>query len=177
MKLNFALIGLAIFILGCQSGTPAPKTAGENVDDTWLHTKVKTELVGYGAGNVNIEVYRGEVQLAGFVDSREAKETLLQRTAGVSEVRKVQDQLVVVAPNRSAGRTLDDSVISAKVKSELGNNDLGRAFAVNVEVNRGRVLLSGFVADEEYRKGAIAAIKDLVGVEEVIDGMNIKPQG
>lgn len=153
----------------------ADKTAGESVDDTWLHTKVKTALVGHGSGDINIEIYRGEVQLAGFMTSEADKNDAIDKARNVSGVKKVLDQIYVVEDSRSAGETLDDGTITTRVKGSLADSDLGRGLEVNVEVNRGTVLLSGFVATAEGRDAAVKVAEGVTGVKKVINGINLKP--
>ena len=54
----------------------ASKTTGETIDDSTIATKTKTGLLGdkTAPGNaINVEVYKGQVLLAGFVGSEEEK--------------------------------------------------------------------------------------------------------
>ncbi len=64
------------------------RTAGEFTDDAALTAKVKTALAtdagAKTAAAVNVETYRGVVQLTGFVDSDD------QLTRAVSAAKKVQ---------------------------------------------------------------------------------------
>jgi osmotically-inducible protein OsmY len=173
MKLSKFAATVALFML--LPVLAAAKTAGERVDDTWIHTKVKAALVGHGGGDINIEVYHGHVQLAGFLNSEAEEEAALQAAANVEGVVKVMDQIYVVEPGRSAGRTLDDTTISAAVKAALAESDLERGLDVNVEVNRGVVLLSGWVDSTDERGTAITVAESVKNVVEVINGMDIKP--
>lgn len=157
--------------LGLTSGAVADKTAGEMVDDSWLHTKVKTALVGHGSSDINVEVYHGVVQLAGFLTGEGHKKGAVEAAAGVEGVQRVSDQLHVVDGKRSAGQTLDDNTLTGKVKAALIDSKLG---GVNVEVNRGNVLLSGFVDSDEVRDQAVDLVKGVTGVAGVINGMDVK---
>jgi osmotically-inducible protein OsmY len=64
------------------------RTAGEFTDDAALTAKVKTAIAtdagAKTAAAVNVETYRGVVQLTGFVDSDD------QLTRAVSAAKKVQ---------------------------------------------------------------------------------------
>ena len=164
----------ALFSLSLAGSAFADKTAGEAVDDTWIHTKVKTALVGHGTSDINIEVWHGAVQLAGFINSETQKRAAVDAAAAVEGVLSVSDQLVVVEPGRSAGRTLDDNVLTGRVKSAVADGDFGRGLDVNVEVNRGRVLLSGFVDSSEVRDKVVEIATETKGVAEVINGMDLK---
>mgnify|MGYP000477664694 CR=1 FL=1 len=151
------------------------KTAGEHVDDTWIHTKVKANLATNQGGSVNIEVYNGYVQLAAYTTNPELKERLPKLAAEITGVKKVLNRIYVVEDHRSAGTMLDDGVLSTKVKSAVADGDLSRGADVNVEVNRGVVLLSGFVDSTEVRDEAIKLAGEVKGVEKVINGMDLKP--
>ena len=58
-----------VSILGC-AGTATRESTGEYVTDSWITTKVKAALVEdplVKATEVNVETYKGTVQLSGFV--------------------------------------------------------------------------------------------------------------
>jgi len=150
------------------------KSAGDHVDDTWIHTKVKTKLSTNRGASINIEVYKGEVQLAGFTSDPELKDRLPDLAARVSGVKKVYNQIIVVDPDRSAGERLDDGLLVTKVEATLADSSLGKATAVNTESNRGVVLLSGFIDSEAQRTAILDIVRQVDGVEKVIDGMNLK---
>lgn len=171
-------IQLAAALLLAASGPAlADKTTGDRVDDGWLHTKVKTALIGHGSTDINIEVYHGVVQLAGFLNSETKKQAALDAAAGVKGVVRVGDSLVVAEPGRSTGRTLDDNTLAARVKGTITNDDFSDGVRVNVEVNRGNVLVSGFVSSEETRSQVVELVQGVEGVEKVINGMEVKPEG
>lgn len=167
IKIGF--LSLLLAAVGCATG----KTAGESVDDSWIHAKVKSELVGLGTKNINIEVHRGIVQLAGFVDSTYQRESAEKVAASVKGVRDVSNQLVVQTSIRSAGRTLDDGVVAGKVKTKLAENVKTSGLRINVEVRHGVVLLSGFVVSEEERKEALTVAAAVDGVIDVINGLDV----
>jgi len=150
------------------------KTAGDRFDDGWIHTKVKASLSTNSGGSINIEVYKGEVQLAGFTSTPALAKSLPARAAQVSGVKKVYNQIIVVEPSRSTGEVLDDGLLVASVKSAMADNAIAKALQVNVESNRGRVLLSGFINSDDERASVIGSVKYVNGVEEIIDGMNLK---
>ena len=151
----------------------ADKTAGEHVDDSWIHTKVKSALVGEGASGINVEVHEGVVQLAGFVKSDEARDRAIQEAGAVKGVRRISNQLVVESRTRTPGRALDDGVVAARVKKQIAEDKSTSSIEINVEVRHGVVLLSGFVDSEMEREAALRIARNARGVENVIDGMDI----
>jgi hyperosmotically inducible protein len=72
---------------------------------------------------------------------------------------------------RTAGQTIDDTTINTTVKSKLASIDEVHARNINIETNKGRVALIGYVRSEEQHKLAIAAAKQVEGVVEVIDAL------
>ena len=72
------------------------------------------------------------------------------------------------------GAYVDDGVLTAKVKTALLRERGLKSMDVNVETNRGRVLLSGWVENEEQRKRALNVARHVEGVVEVRDGMNVR---
>jgi osmotically-inducible protein OsmY len=83
---------LATLLVGC-GGTPTRSSTGEYFDDTVITSKVKTALLAdpdVKGTAVNVEVFRGTVQLSGFVRSeqeREKAERLTRQVAGVQDVK------------------------------------------------------------------------------------------
>ena len=151
----------------------ADKTAGERVDDSWLHTKVKSALVGEGSRNINVEVHEGVVQLAGFIKSDEARDAAISEAGAVKGVVRISNQLVVQPKSRTPGRVLDDGVIAGRVKGILADDDSTSSIEINVEVNHGVVLISGFVDSAAERSAAERLAKGAKGVEGVINGIEV----
>ena len=83
-----------------QPAQPAPsRSAGEFTSDAALTAKVKTAIASEsGLGNavdINVNAYRGVVQLNGFVDSREKIDRAAHAARGVEGVRSVENNLRV----------------------------------------------------------------------------------
>ncbi|MDQ3563225.1 MAG: BON domain-containing protein [Pseudomonadota bacterium] len=74
---------LAVVLLGGCAGSPTQASTGEYLDDTTLTTKVKTALLQdpqVSGLAINVETFKGEVQLSGFASSEEER----QRAAAVA---------------------------------------------------------------------------------------------
>jgi hyperosmotically inducible protein len=72
------------------------------------------------------------------------------------------------------GKYVDDSVLTARVKTALLREKGLKSTDVRVESYRGRVLLSGFVQDDQQRKKALLVASKVTGVHEVKDAMAVK---
>lgn len=74
------------------------ESAGEYLDDTTITTRVKTALAAdpeVKAREVNVETFRNEVQLSGFVSTREEAAKAARIAAQVPGVRVVRNNIAV----------------------------------------------------------------------------------
>ena len=79
-------------LVGCASTTTTEGT-GEYFDDSWITTKVKTAIFNeptLKSSEINVETFKGEVQLSGFVSSQDDINKALaiaRETQGVKNVK------------------------------------------------------------------------------------------
>ncbi|HSN70961.1 MAG TPA: BON domain-containing protein [Steroidobacteraceae bacterium] len=159
--------------------TPAEttRTPGEYATDAAVTAKVKAELAAdpiAKAHQIDVETHGGVVQLNGFVDSEENRKAAAQVAANVSGVVEVKNNLEVRG-DETAGAIVDDTVITAKVKSALVENDTTKAHEINVESQDGVVQLSGFVDSEAQKSKAAEIARDIEGVTSVRNQIDVKP--
>ena len=84
-------------MVGCSS-TPTQQSAGQAVDDGVVTAKVKAALVAdpvTKAHQINVETFKGTVQLSGFVETDEARTRALQLARDVDGDKKVKDAMEV----------------------------------------------------------------------------------
>jgi hyperosmotically inducible protein len=74
----------------------------------------------------------------------------------------------------STGQAIDDSVITTKAKTALLADTNVRGTDINVETNKGVVLLSGTVADSKQKERAASIVRGLDGVQSVENKLTIK---
>jgi osmotically-inducible protein OsmY len=90
-------IGLVAVFVGCAS-TRTQQSAGEKVDDSVITTKVKAAILNEPSLKVfqiNVETFKGEVQLSGFVDTAQSKSKAGEVAHGVKGVKSVKNSLIV----------------------------------------------------------------------------------
>ena len=88
-------------ILGC-AGSPTQESTGEYVTDSWITTKVKAALaedVDVKAREVNVETFKGVVQLSGFVTSQTAMNQAVYRARNIQGVTDVKNDMRIKAVN------------------------------------------------------------------------------
>jgi osmotically-inducible protein OsmY len=81
--------------LGC-AGTATRESTGEYVTDTWITTKVKAVLADdplVKAREVNVETFKGDVQLSGFVSSYGAMDQAVRLTRDIKGVSSVKNDM------------------------------------------------------------------------------------
>ncbi len=177
---TFTSVLAGLFLMLAGSYALAERTAGETLDDTTIQASVKAALAesdAVKASEINLETYKGEVQLAGFVATEAEKAAAAKIASGIEGVRKVDNSLVVSAPHRSAGQTLDDQTAETKIKAALLGDEIVAGHEVNVEVRRGVALLSGFTETAEQRSRAGELAGQVDGVSDVRNAVIVKPKG
>jgi osmotically-inducible protein OsmY len=74
----------------------------------------------------------------------------------------------------SMGEYVDDSVITAKVKTAIVNEPTLSAAEINVETFKGVVQLSGFVSSSADQSKAVEVARNVAGVKAVRNDMRTK---
>lgn len=87
------------------------------------------------------------------------------------------DRGAMESAGATAGRVMDDSVITGKVKSALIADPTTKAMQIEVETYEGRVQLSGFVDSEAARERAVEIARNVEGVKEVQNSMQLRNRG
>lgn len=78
------------------------------------------------------------------------------------------------ATRQSTGEYVDDTAITAKVKTELIRDPVVKARQVDVTTFKGTVQLSGFVDSEEAKTRAAQIARSVNGVHDVQNNISVK---
>ena len=92
---TFFLAVMLVVTVGCAS-TSKQEGTGEYVDDTVITTKVKTAILNEPAlksMEINVETFKGVVQLSGFVSSQTAINKAIDLTRHVPGVKSVKNDM------------------------------------------------------------------------------------
>jgi hyperosmotically inducible protein len=182
MKMMSKLLTVAVASMGLLGAVAAQaddskRTVGEYTDDKVLHTKVwaaLTEDKTAEASEINLEVYKGVVQLNGFVDNAKEKAQAEAVAKAVSGVKGVENNLLIKQASQTTGGAIDDSTVSAKVKTALTESKETKAHDIKVETRGGVVQLSGFVESEAQKAAATKVAQSVEGVKAVKNSISIK---
>jgi hyperosmotically inducible periplasmic protein len=167
---------MTLAMVACAS-TRTQKSAGEQVDDTVTTAAVKSALIAdpvTKAHQIDVETFKGTVQLNGFVDSSAGKERATEVARKQKGVTAVRNNLTVKADGSSTSEVADDTAITAKVKSALAGDPRTKAHQVNVEVRDGVVQLSGFVNNSEAKSTAEELARSVDNVKSVDNEIDVK---
>ena len=84
-----------VSVAGCAS-TPKQEGTGEYVDDTVITGKVKSAILNeptLKVAEINVETFKGIVQLSGFVSSQAAATKAVEVTRTVGGVKSVKNDM------------------------------------------------------------------------------------
>lgn len=83
--------------LGC-AATAKHESTGEYVEDSVITTKVKAAVLGeptLKSSEINVETFKGVVQLSGFVNSESDTKTAIHVASNVNGVKSVKNDMRV----------------------------------------------------------------------------------
>lgn len=114
-------------------------------------------------------VVLGSVLVSG---SALAEETMMNKASGVvdSTGAKIDSSM------KKVDTYMDDSAITAKVKSALVDEKAIKSTDISVETEKGVVMLSGFVATQAQAEQAVEVAGRVEGVKSVSDKLHVKDE-
>ena len=97
LKIVSALIAALMLttVVGCASSAKQ-ESAGQYIDDTVITTSVKAAILNeptLKVAEINVETFKGVVQLSGFVRSQDNIATAINVTRGVNGVKSVKNDM------------------------------------------------------------------------------------
>jgi len=101
LVLCLGTLPLLLGVTGCATSNDNGLSAGERVDDRATSSRVEDALSAdplYKFGGVNVETFKGTVQLSGFVTAREQKSRAGDLARSVAGVREVANNITVKEP-------------------------------------------------------------------------------
>jgi hyperosmotically inducible periplasmic protein len=168
------MILMANLLLGC-AGTSTQESTGEYLDDSAITAKVKSAFVSdkqVNALDIQVTTFKGVVQLSGFAASQQEIDRAVEVARKVPGVKSVKND-IRRAP-QSTGAYVDDSVITARVKSAFVADREVSALSVRVETVNGIVQLSGFADSRREIDRAAEVARNTPGVKAVQNNLRLK---
>lgn len=146
------------------------RTMGSWLEDDTIETKSRVNIhaadEAFDNAHLNIVSYNGYVLIAGQVQSEALKHKATEVVRKIRGVRRIYNELEVVAPSSGMTRT-SDTWITTKVKSFLlGSTDI-QGNRVKVVTENGVVYLMGLATRSEAERITEEA-SDISGVQKVV---------
>ena len=97
MAASCAALLVAISLSGC-AGSSTKESTGGYIDDTVVTTQVKTALFSdkqIKSSEINVQTFKGRVQLSGFVSSAADAKRAVEVTRQVQGVRVVENDMQI----------------------------------------------------------------------------------
>ena len=95
-------------------------------------------------------------------------------TIFIAGCNKPQEMTGTPSPSTTVGTEIDDSVVTARVKSALLADPDVKSFDFKVETRKGEVQLSGFVDNQTQVDRAIAVTRGVAGVKSIENKVSLK---
>ena len=155
----------------------ATTTVGTEIDDSVVTGRVRSALLSdpdVKSFDIKVETRKGQVQLSGFVGSQARVDHAIALTRKVEGVKGVENGMSVMQGKASVGNTLDDGVITARVKSALLSDPGVKSFYIAIVTRKGQVQLSGYVDNQTQIDRAIVVAQGVEGVQSIGNEMSIK---
>jgi hyperosmotically inducible protein len=164
-----------------RESTPPPSGEGYGVWDTasdiWITSATKMRLLADSqtpALDINVDTWDGVVTLFGIVPSQEAKAAAEADARQVSGVKRVENELQVVASAKQAAGQVRDEELERAVKQAF---DTPALKDISIEVKNGVVRLTGTVPSGARRLEAATVARAVPGVRAVEDDLRLAAAG
>lgn len=159
------------------AAAPATTSVGTEIDDGIVTTRVKSALLAdpdIRSFELKVETRKGEVMLSGFVGNQAHVDRAIQVARGVQGVKAVTNNMNLKDGAATVGNTVDDGIITAKIKSALLADPNIKSFDIAVVTRKGEAQLSGFVNSQAQIDHATELARAVNGVKSVANEMSIK---
>ena len=174
LRMWFVVVAMFIGLDGC-TGTSAQQSTGEYLDDSVITAKVKSAFVAdkaVSALDIKVTTYQQSVQLSGYANTQQEIDRAVELARKVPGVKSVNNDIRRVP--QGTGEYLDDSAITAKVKSAFVADQQVSALAIKVETFKGVVRLSGSARSQQEIDRAVEVTRNVKGVTSVENNIQIK---
>jgi len=160
-----------------ETSAPPSVSVGTDVDDVVITAKIKAALLtneDVKSLDVTVITSNGNVMLSGFVGSQNQIAIAMDLARSIHGVKQVENQFTQKGGSTTVGATIDDDVITTKVRSALLNDAVVKSFDISTVTRNGEVQLSGFVDNQSQITQSLALAQAVPGVKAVLNHMTVK---
>lgn len=181
-RLALVALSLALSVTGCSSVLTATRdnpidddrgtrTLGSKIDDSLIETKVSVNIAKANIdldknSHIVVTSYNGVVLLAGQTPRADLK-TLAEQAAGeVQRVKKVHNEIQVLAPSSLLARN-NDAWLTTKIKTQMLADSAIPGSRIKVVTENGIVYLLGLLTQAEATR-ATNLVQGVSGVQKIV---------
>jgi osmotically-inducible protein OsmY len=181
-RLSLLALTLCLGISGCSSvinaSREAPidddrgtRTFGSKIDDSLIETKVAVNVAKASPdldnnSHIVVTSFNGVVLLAGQTPRAELKQLAEQTASQVQKVKKVNNELQVIAPSSMLARS-NDAWLTSKIKTEMLTDSAIPGSRIKVVTENGIVYLLGLLTQAEANR-ATNLVQGVSGVQKIV---------
>ncbi len=172
---------IATTLAGLTFSASAQNDWKDTANDAWIDGKAETTLIlntNLNNFDIDTDVKDGVVTLSGNVDSQVDKALAGELVSSLDGVSDVNNELKVVTQEKDTDSEmlskLTDSKVETVVKTRLLMESEVSGMDVNVEVEKGKVTLTGEVGSDAEKDLAGAIAKNTSDVRKVINNLTVE---
>jgi osmotically-inducible protein OsmY len=181
-RLSLLALTLCVSISGCSSVLTATRdnpieddrgtrTFGSKIDDSLIETKAAVNIAKASPdldqnSHIVVTSYNGVVLLAGQTPRADLKALAEKEASAVQRVKKVNNELQVMAPSSLLARN-NDAWLTTKVKSQMLTDSAIPGSRIKVVTENGIVFLLGLVTQQEATR-ATNLVQGVSGVQKIV---------
>lgn len=181
-RLSLLALTLCLGISGCSSVINASRekpidddrgtrTFGSKIDDSLIETKVSVNIAKASPdlddnSHIVVTSFNGIVLLAGQTPRADLKQLAEQTAAAVQKVKKVNNELQVIAPSSLLARN-NDAWLTTKIKTEMLTDSAIPGSRIKVVTENGIVYLLGLLTQQEATR-ATNLVQGVSGVQKIV---------
>jgi len=181
-RLSLLALTLCLGISGCSSvinaSREAPidddrgtRTFGSKIDDSLIETKAAVNIAKANPdldnnSHIVVTSFNGVVLLAGQTPRADLKQLAEQTASQVQKVKKVNNELQVIAPSSMLARS-NDAWLTSKIKTEMLTDSAIPGSRIKVVTENGIVYLLGLLTQAEATR-ATNLVQGVSGVQKIV---------
>lgn len=146
------------------------RTTGTFVEDQAIELKAIKAILEdeqlHGRTHINVTSYNTVVLVTGEAPDEALRNRVIEVVRAIPKVRHVYDEIAIAAPSSMISRS-SDTLITAKVKTQLFTDSDIDGTRVKVVTERGIVYLMGLVSGAEAER-AVEVARKVGGVQKVV---------
>tara|TARA_A100000164_G_C21599011_1_gene626608 strand:- start:86 stop:694 length:609 start_codon:yes stop_codon:yes gene_type:complete len=152
------------------------RSIGTVIDDASIKVNIAAKFLGAENNlfvNINTSVLEGRILLTGLVDSQEIRIDAVRLVWEVEGVREIINEIEI--GNRSTVKDYaSDLWINTQARAVAAKTVGIKAITFNFETIQGKIYIAGITARPDLLNEMILALKNIKGVNEIINYVMIK---